>query len=508
MRTTLFSERPRTGRVGTVANPNFKLLAVIAANCIGLNAIIYFLLQWIQSHSWLPEWLIDSNAVLLRRLLTVKQGHDSWAPMHDALYFWQTHPGSLIYRQVFFLGHTKFQYPLSSLLAFLLLDKAGLTYHQICIALGIIDWTALCAVAVLCVAIARESRTPAGCPTARLDYPTIAAILLGSLLFYPLLKGCVIGQIQTLLTLAFTAAFYCWLRGKERTAGVLIGLMILCKPQFSLLLLWAALRRRWGAAISGLVCVAIVMPIALYVFGWQNNLDYLSVLQALSRVGEIYYPNHSMNGLLNRLLFNGADQSFHMDSFPPFHPVVYAGTLISSMVLVLTGLIFPGARDRRGDMADLAFMAAVATIASPIAWQHHYGVFLPILVWLWFGRASGRAPLRSPAWLLAAYVLISDCLSPLNLVYRVPVLNIIQSHVYLGGLIVLWILISPKYAPAGVMARQDSTSAFEDADAISVSTGAGVVIANSTGARVGSFAPIAIFKSLSVVHWPRRRPCH
>jgi alpha-1,2-mannosyltransferase len=428
----------------------FAFLGWIALNCLGLNAVVYFLAEWIRQRSWLPDWLIDSNLYELGHFLRPRQGHDSWAPMLQALHFWQAHPGSSIYQGVFFTEHIKFQYPLTSLLPFAVLSRLGIGDARISTLLGGVGWASVAAVAVLSVAIARRSAAALDGPPRRLDAATIAAILLSSVLFYPLLKSCVIGQVQTELTLAFAAAFYCWLRSRERTAGALIGVIILFKPQFFLLLVWAALRKRWGAAISGMIVIALVLPIAVIVFGWQNNLEYLAVLRSLSRVGESFFQNYSMNGLLNRLLFNGGEQMFHQDSFPPYDPVVYAGTLVSSIFLIGLGLVFPvgrspGGRARRGGMADFACMTAVATIASPIAWQHHYGVFLPIVVWLWFGRASGRAPVRGMAWLVAAYILLSDCMSPLNLLYQAPVLNVLQSSLYFGGLIVVWILLSPRY---------------------------------------------------------------
>jgi hypothetical protein len=366
--------------------------------------------------------------------------------MLTATHFWESHPGSNIYQAIFFSAHVKFQYPLTSLLPFVLMSHLGLSDARMSTLLGGIGWASVVATTILCIAIASRSAASSDFPAIRPDTMTTVAIILGSVLFYPLLKGCVIGQIQTELTLTYTAAFYCWLRGKERTAGALIGIMILCKPQFLLLLIWAALRSRWNTVVAGLACIALFFPVALILFGWHNNLGYLSVLGALSHTGESFFQNHSVNGMLNRLLFNGGDQMFHMDSFPPFNPIVYAGTLIGSIALIAIAFVFPRDRARRGGMADFACITAVATMASPIAWEHHYGVFLPVLTWLWFGRTSGRAPTRGVAWLVIAYVLISDCLSPLNVLYRVPLLNIAQSHIFFGGLIVLWILLSPKYA--------------------------------------------------------------
>jgi len=431
--------------VGARRRRDFAFMGWIVVNCLGLNAILHFIALWSMRRAWLPNWLFDSNLHALNRFLHLVQGRDSWRPMLSAMHFWQAHPQSPIYQSIFFSQHVKFQYPLTSLLPLVALNRLGLSDQQIWALGRTVGWISVGLVALVCVAIARHSASSAQRRAPRPNVATIVAILLGSLLFYPLLEGCVLGQIQTILTLFYSVAFYCWLRGYERISGAFIGLTVLVKPQFLLLLLWAALRKRWNALIAGLACIGVVLPLSLILFGWRNNWEYLSVLRALSSVGESYYANHSMHGLLNRLLFNG-DQMFHLDSFPPFHPVVYAGTLLSSIALVGLAFMFPGGRKRLGGMADFALTAAAATMASPIVWEHHYGIFLPILVWLWFGRTSGRAPIRNMAWLATAYVLLGDCLSPLNLLWRFPILNIAQSYMYFGGMMIVWLLLSPRYA--------------------------------------------------------------
>ena len=93
-------------------------------------------------------------------------------------------------------------------------------------------------------------------------------------------------------------------------------------------------------------------------------------------------------------------------------------TLATTAVLVLLALAYPW-RERAGGMADLAAVGVVSVIATPMAWEHHYGVMLPIFVWLWFGVY--RAGCGS-AWKLAlAFVLIADFLSPFNFLAAIPV---------------------------------------------------------------------------------------
>lgn len=420
-------------------------LAWIVGNCIGLNLLIHFCAVWIRDSGRLPEFNFDSNLHSLHLFLRGALQHDSWGPMLSAVHFWTLHPDGNIFQNIFFAEHIKFQYPLASLLPFIALNKLGFSDLQIMRYANAAGWISVLLVGAVCILIAARSAALPGGKSANLTVSRNSGILVGTLMFYPLMRGCALGQVQTILTLIYTVAFYCWLVGAERWSGALIGLLVLVKPQFALLLLWATFRKRWGALIAGLAAIGLILLIALAVFGWQNNWGYLDVLRALSRTGETYSPNQSMNGLLNRLLFNGDSQRFYFASFPAFNPIVYVGTLISSTLLVVLAMVFPGGRARRGGLADFACISAVATIASPIAWEHHYGVFLPILVWLWFGRASGNAPVRGVAWLVAAWILIGDSLSPLNALAYVPVANLALSYMYFGGLIVLWILLCPRY---------------------------------------------------------------
>ena len=85
-------------------------------------------------------------------------------------------------------------------------------------------------------------------------------------------------------------------------------------------------------------------------FGLANHLDYLPVLSHLAERGEAYYPNHSVNGLLNRLMSIGEPAALHNlewgdGAFPPFNRWVYWTTTISSAAILL--LAHPAAQPRQ-----------------------------------------------------------------------------------------------------------------------------------------------------------------
>ena len=260
----------------------------------------------------------------------------------------------------------------------------------------------------------------------------------------PITLAFSLGQAQIFLDLFFALLVLFWVQGKERPAGVMMALLAMVKPQFGLLLLWAALRRRWSALVAGGVTLGVGAAASLLAFGVRNNLAYIGVMAGLSRKAQSHYANQSMFGLLNRAIFNGENIPYHPYVYPPFVPWVYYVTLATTALLVLVALVYPW-RERAGGMEDLSAIGVVCVIATPMAWEHHYGVMLGIFVWLWFGvyrRGAGNV------WTLAlAFVLIADFLSPFNLFSAIPVANVLQSYMYFGALLLIGLLMRSRELP-------------------------------------------------------------
>jgi hypothetical protein len=421
-------------------NTTFQLFTFVVANCLGLNFLIFLISKVILRHGWLYKLSVETGFDDAWIFYHRWHGIDSWAPMLSATHFFREHPLLPLYQSVFVEMKIKFQYPLASLLPILLLQKHGMSDENILILLKRISWVAIWLMIATAVTIAirlqpkNESRQN--------QVLALAAVMLGSFWFDPNLICFALGQVQILLSLGFAIAFYFWMTGSELRAGAILGLLSLVKPQYGLLLLWTAVRRRWGAFAAGVVFFFGGLACSILVFGLHNNLGYLSVLRILSRQGESFELNQSMNGLLNRLLFNGENLLWRTEpsTIPPFNHYVYAGSLLSTVVLLAFGFLYPWGRERRGGVADFSFMAIVSTIASPVAWEHHYGILLPIFVWLWFSEYSEKTKGWHTALLATAYVLVADRLVFMNLLWNIPVANLLQSYTYFGGLLVLFLL--------------------------------------------------------------------
>jgi hypothetical protein len=268
----------------------------------------------------------------------------------------------------------------------------------------------------------------------------LGTIVAGSVLFHPALMSYVLGQIQSFVNAALAAMLLAWRLNRRVAAGVALGIACLIKPHFALLVVWGLLRRAWSFAASTAVVIAIGGASALAVFGVRDNLDYARVVSYMAARGEAITANQSVNGLLNRLVQPPEAREWDFHSFPPPHPVVRAGTLVAALVLVGAALILPPALGFGGTALDMAIAGLSVTMASPIAWDHHYGILLPALV-----LAAGLA-LRLPAarrwWFLVlgiAFALGGSLWEPLAFVEDPPA-NIVQSYVLAAGAAALFVM--------------------------------------------------------------------
>ncbi len=230
-----------------------------------------------------------------------------------------------------------------------------------------------------------------------------------TLTFYPIVKAYTLGQLQVWINGLFAVALLCWALGWKSFSGFLVGLTCLMKPHYGLFLAWALLRAEWRFMAVCAATVAAGLGAAVLVFGFANHIDYLRVVSFLGERGEAYYPNHSINGLLNRIMSIADPEQyknleFVAGHFPPFNPWVYGLTVSSSAAILAAALLH---RSTTGDPArlyDFCLMALSCTMASPIAWEHHYGILLPIFAVLVVAVAPKPLPL---GLLAAAYALAS-----------------------------------------------------------------------------------------------------
>lgn len=386
---------------------------------------------------------------------------DSWYPMKMAMgAFARSHKAD-IYRSTFFnqkfpVGtRPKFQYPPSSLLLIeplnylhLLKPDDGFLNGTGAVTL-VLNAILLGAMAYYVFARFRQSDAPNYPERWRRADPLWLAGLAVAMgfVFYPITQGFHLGQIQIWLNLAMTLACYLWITGRVTLSGALVAAICAVKPQLSLLLIWALLWRNWSFVKGFLALGVPIAVISLARYGWHNHVEYLSVLSYLSRHGESYVHNASMNGLLHRLFFEGDNLQFtYAYELAPYDPFVYWASTATFAFFIAAALL--PALLRRGQKAtvlDLGAAVTCFTIGSPVAWDHHYGLLLPFFILLLAGILHGpacRERTTKIVLLVISWTLVANSMTFFNL-FADSYLNVLESYRFFGGIILAVLLWRP-----------------------------------------------------------------
>lgn len=363
-----------------------------------------------------------------------------------------------IFPRLFFAQHQKFIYPPSSLFLIEALDAAPrlhMSPDTARLILLLVSWMGTILTAVWFFRVQRPGST----------WIEGACIALLAVLFLPIAEALYRGQIQLLLTFLWGLAAMLWCRGRHGWSGLLLAVTCAFKPQLALFLVWGLLRKEWRFSSVFAAGTAVIAAFSLIHFGAQNNLDYFAVLSYLSRHGEALWANQSVNGLLNRLLSNGDPVSWNPTVYPPYRSSIYLIGTGFSALCVLTGLLLPWRKGWGATTADFLFFGCTSVIASPIAWEHHYGYFFFLLVYL-LARVER---LNKPTWalLVCCTLAMSNRIPPLD--HRMQgFVSLFGAYLLFAGIMVLTILVTEeqKHRLKSSRGPSDKTALTPEAEAV------------------------------------------
>jgi hypothetical protein len=349
---------------------------------------------------------------------------------------------SQLYETVFFAQHLKFQYPPTSLLPLDVLDQFGAFQPHGLNAAGLI-LTFINAVAVGRLADVLLSRPMQLTGSRRATVAGLA--MLSTLAFYPVVRGLQLGQIQVWLNLMVTITCLLLAHGHETSAGVLMALASAMKPQFVPLLLISIVLRHLRFAVGFMAALVSVGTASLWRYGLHNHMTYVDVLGFIARHGESFFANNSINGIANRFIGNGDNLHWDGAAFAPYSLPVYLLTTTTGLAFIaIPFLLRPSAGDHLGRTLHFCLSILCLVMASPIAWEHHYGVLPPMFVVAVAGqlRPYPQSNQRTRLTLLTAAWLLSACkLDPLVNKLSDSVLNPLQATNFIGGIILLLVLV-------------------------------------------------------------------
>jgi hypothetical protein len=334
------------------------------------------LLAWLAAHVTLglTIWALSPGAETVwfhvGRWLRGIQDSDSWKPIEIA--FAASRRGD-IYQHVFFDQGVKFQYPLTTLTLFGGVSRAEL---------NVLSWGATLLTAVVSALLLGRSAGPvtgtSDADTARAAWARTCLAALAGLTWYPLMKAYSLGQVQTCVTALCALVLLAWQRKRPGLAGAALGLALLVKPTTAPLVLWGIVRREWQFTIAALGTATAGLIVALLQYPLAEHVAYARVLSYIGARGELFYANQSLNGLLNRWVAHDSSLQWQPSAFAePTRWIAFATT--AGFVLLVAASLVLVRRAARGTVIDLAVVMLASTIGAPVAWEHHYGVLVPIV---------------------------------------------------------------------------------------------------------------------------------
>lgn len=401
-------------------------------------------------------WL-NSNIKRLGSIALVNQAGDSWVPIGNALRFVRSHADlSGLYHATYFTTNEQFIYAPQGLALCDALDRlTGFSFGDLQQA-KIASWwllVALTAYAYVFFAwLARKLKVQVA--TADQKLFVLAVSVCSVYLFFPLTGGYTVGNIQNFLTTLAALAMFGFMRDRSVLAGFLLGIAVLVKPHIGAMLVWALVRREFrfaGGMVAALIAGSLL---SLVMYGWPVHAAYLDLLQYLSGRGESYAGSHTFESALYRMMHLGNNVSF--DAFHrTLQPVAWIHWTATALgVATMAWAFWP----RKGDgpilrMLDFgaAYMAIV--IASPVAYEHHFGLsylLLPASALLMIVLNAGDRVIR--VTLPLAYLCLANVFPVTNWIADTN-MNLLQSYRLFGTLLLIFSMVRLRRALVEGQAR-------------------------------------------------------
>lgn len=230
-------------------------------------------------------------------------------------------------------------------------------------------------------------------------------------------------NINTMLLALVVAAANDVANSREGRAGLWIGIATALKAFPGLLLVYLAYRRRWRAFSVGVAAAVGLTALALLPHGFENGVpvvrEWLILVGNSSDLASV--SNQSLAALVDRL------------GGPPA-----AGWGVALLGLTAMAVAFRQTPTPDGMAREVAVVALLAVLLSPIAWVHYYVLLLP--AWAAAFEQFDHTPGR-PRWyagVAAAALATSGLLTVGPRPLRLALLN---ASLYAWGALLLLVLL-------------------------------------------------------------------
>ena len=201
--------------------------------------------------------------------------------------------------------------------------------------------------------------------------PRLASVFFWALVgWFPFWMVIRNGQVGMVLTFLMTLSWYFLRQGRDRSAGIALGVATALKLFPGLLLVYLLFRRR-KAFWPGAFTAGSLLLFSFSLVGWHNTLDYFRVVHFV----QSYYRDYKANlSLLS--VFTG------IVPLARFAPVLAQGCFVALLGLLLY-TVARKSREKGPVTLDLeyAMFMALLPVLSPVSWDHYLVILtLPLAV--------------------------------------------------------------------------------------------------------------------------------
>lgn len=184
--------------------------------------------------------------------------------------------------------------------------------------------------------------------------------------YFPTKFTLTLGQINVIIVLLLTAAFYFFRKNKDILSGILLGIATLIKIFPCFLLLFFIKEKKWKIIVSFIFTVLLGLGLTLLFFTPTLVSSYFTSIggNLFLRGGETSYFDQSFNSFLLRLYVPSDVRlllRFFVTGTSVFFFLKTKNTLLSYFGLIFSVLLF----------------------LPSFSWFHHYVILIPLLIILW-----------------------------------------------------------------------------------------------------------------------------
>ena len=237
------------------------------------------------------------------------------------------------------------------------------------------------------------------------------------------------GQIGVVLLLPFTVAWLAARAGRDRAAGIWLGVCASIKPFMLLFAVAFAVQRRWRSAVAMGATIAAIFALGAVALGVNSYADWIRQLRGVTWAE--HYMNASIQGLLERTF-----------SATPWglNPLLDAPGIIQPLWIVIVAALsaftyLAWQADRDVDRTFALTVAAMLLI-SPLGWVYYLWFLMPPLVAL---LAAGGQLSRRQLWLVVAGLLLLFVPPPFPWrSFMTGIRTATVASIYTWGLLLVW----------------------------------------------------------------------